>query len=100
MNSLRHGLRTKLGKSGLVKRTIKQIIVLAWVLFLVCGLCLPGAALARGEALESAGSQAGGLEKGSVDAQAESAGSVVEQSLRAARASLQSVPGGETESPG
>ncbi|MCX5969933.1 MAG: hypothetical protein NTV14_00185 [Coprothermobacterota bacterium] len=83
-----------------MKRLIKQIAVLTWVLFLVCGLCLPGAALAQGEALETAGIQASDLEKGSVDVQSESADLVVEQSLRAARASLQSVPGGETESPG
>ena len=84
----------------LVKRTIRQIIVLAGVLVLVCVLCLPGAALARGVSADAAGSQGGSLEKVSVNAQAVPADPVAEKALASAKASLENQTGVTGIAPG
>ena len=72
-----------------MKRTNRQIIMLAWALILVCLLCLPGAALARGEMADAAGSQGGSLEKSSVSAQVVPANPVAEKALASAKVSLE-----------
>ncbi|MCX5977083.1 MAG: hypothetical protein NTV33_09730 [Coprothermobacterota bacterium] len=45
----------------MIKSLIKQISILAWAFCLVCVLCLPGGALAREEAADTAGIQVGDL---------------------------------------